>query len=162
MGRQPIKNVVRSNNSLVCWRWRLKIFFNFNQWQQTSNRNRKGWNWTNHIRPFFKVVLWFVDIFLAFKRPWINWSLWKFSKADVKSDLGIELNDYRWHQVCVSCSGATCQTVLDNKPVDNLDTDNLIEPLAGNYRKLVIGDFDFGGKVQDLEFGFGKTEQNLR
>ena len=46
--------------------------------------------------------------------------------------------------------------------MDNLDTDNLIEPLAGNYRKLVIGDFDFGGKVQDLEFGFGKTEQNLR
>lgn len=45
--------------------------------------------------------------------------------------------------------------------MDNLDTDNLIEPLAGNYRKLVIGDFDFGGKVQDLEFGFGKTEQNL-
>ena len=46
--------------------------------------------------------------------------------------------------------------------MDNLDTDNLIEPLAGNYRKLVIGDFDFGGKVQDLEFGFGETEQNLR
>ena len=44
----------------------------------------------------------------------------------------------------------------------HVDTDNLIEPLAGNYRKLVIGDFDFGGKVQDLEFGFGDTEQNLR
>ena len=89
-------------------------------------------------------------------------AVWKLFQANVKTDLGIELNDYRWHQVCVSCSDTTCQTVLDNKPVNNLDTDNLIEPLAGNYRKLVIGDFDFGGKVQDLEFGFGKTQQNLR
>lgn len=81
--------------------------------------------------------------------------------ADVKTDLGIELNDYRWHQVCVSCSGVTCRTVLDNKSVENLKTNNLIEPLAGNYRKLVIGDFNFGGKVQDLEFGFGKNQRDL-
>ena len=71
--------------------------------------------------------------------------------ADVKSDLGIELNDYRWHQVCVFCSDAGCRTYLDNHFVENLETENIIEPISGNYRKLIIGDFNFVGKVQDLE-----------
>ena len=38
---------------------------------------------------------------------------------------------------------------------------DLISPLAGNYRRIVVGDNGFGGKIQNLEFGWSLENKKL-
>ena len=39
------------------------------------------------------------------------------------SSSDINLNDFRWHQICLSCNNKSCDGYLDNKELDlNVDT----------------------------------------
>ena len=46
-------------------------------------------------------------------------------------------------------------------PLTEPNKTDLISPLAGNYRRIVIGDNGFGGKIQNLEFGWSLENTKL-
>lgn len=76
------------------------------------------------------------------------------------SQVKVDLVDYRWHQLCLNAASAKTQAYLDNKLLFEIDQD-VITPIAGNYRKVVMGDHGFGGKIQDLSFGSSMEKTEL-
>lgn len=47
------------------------------------------------------------------------------------------------------CAALFWQLKIDSQSLDK----DVMSPVVGNYRKVVMGDEGFGGKIQDLTFG---------